>query len=149
MGMANGGPEPPHAVAELMLRLRGELEELVRIPSISVPGEVGEPLLEAFEATSRAPARHLSRCPSSALVYGTDGRARPSSSDDPSSTFRSASRTSRHRRRRPGESEQESFSDARSASPPGGTRHAKLERGEQLGVEESVDPGETRLRRGR
>ncbi len=36
-----------------MPRLRRDLERLVRIPSVSVPGELGEPLLEAFELTSR------------------------------------------------------------------------------------------------
>jgi acetylornithine deacetylase/succinyl-diaminopimelate desuccinylase-like protein len=37
----------------MMPRLRGELEELVRIPSVSVPGRIDEALLEAFELTSR------------------------------------------------------------------------------------------------
>ena len=37
----------------LMPRLRGDLEALVRIPSVSVPGRVDDPLLEAFELTSR------------------------------------------------------------------------------------------------
>jgi acetylornithine deacetylase/succinyl-diaminopimelate desuccinylase-like protein len=40
-------------IAELMPDLRRDLEELVRIPSVSVPGELGERLLEAFELTSR------------------------------------------------------------------------------------------------
>jgi acetylornithine deacetylase/succinyl-diaminopimelate desuccinylase-like protein len=44
---------PAGRVPALMPRLREDLEALVRIPSISVPGEVGAPLLEAFEATSR------------------------------------------------------------------------------------------------
>ena len=37
----------------LMPQLRKDLEELVRIPSVSVPGRVDDPLLEAFELTSR------------------------------------------------------------------------------------------------
>jgi acetylornithine deacetylase/succinyl-diaminopimelate desuccinylase-like protein len=41
------------AAARLMPRLRRDLEDLVRIPSVSVPGEVSAPLLEAFAATSR------------------------------------------------------------------------------------------------
>jgi acetylornithine deacetylase/succinyl-diaminopimelate desuccinylase-like protein len=40
-------------VAELMPTLRADLDELVRIPSISVPGIVNASLLEAFELTSR------------------------------------------------------------------------------------------------
>ena len=40
-------------VRGLMPELRRDLEALVRIPSVSVPGVVGEPLLEAFEMTSR------------------------------------------------------------------------------------------------
>ena len=54
-------PERPGDVTEglqstvrgLMPELRRDLEALVRIPSVSVPGEVGAPLLEGFEATSR------------------------------------------------------------------------------------------------
>ncbi len=38
---------------ESMPRLRQELEALVRIPSVSVPGRVDRPLLDAFELTSR------------------------------------------------------------------------------------------------
>jgi acetylornithine deacetylase/succinyl-diaminopimelate desuccinylase-like protein len=41
------------AVAGLLPALRRDLEDLVRISSVSVPGEVGPELLEAFEATSR------------------------------------------------------------------------------------------------
>lgn len=37
----------------LMPELRSELEALVRIPSVSAPGRIDEPLLEAFEMTSR------------------------------------------------------------------------------------------------
>jgi acetylornithine deacetylase/succinyl-diaminopimelate desuccinylase-like protein len=37
----------------LMPELRRDLEALVRIPSVSVPGRIDEPLLEAFEMTSR------------------------------------------------------------------------------------------------
>lgn len=37
----------------LMPQLRSDLEALVRIPSVSVPGEVGDQLLEAFEMSSR------------------------------------------------------------------------------------------------
>ena len=40
-------------VRKLVPDLRRDLEDLVRIPSVSVPGELGEPLLEAFELTSR------------------------------------------------------------------------------------------------
>jgi acetylornithine deacetylase/succinyl-diaminopimelate desuccinylase-like protein len=40
-------------VASLLPALRADLEALVRIPSVSVPGEVGEDLLAAFELTSR------------------------------------------------------------------------------------------------
>ncbi|MFN8202914.1 MAG: M20/M25/M40 family metallo-hydrolase [Solirubrobacteraceae bacterium] len=40
-------------VRGLMPQLRRDLEELVRIPSVSVPGELGEPLLHAFEMTSQ------------------------------------------------------------------------------------------------
>jgi acetylornithine deacetylase/succinyl-diaminopimelate desuccinylase-like protein len=40
-------------VRKLVPDLRRDLEDLVRIPSISVPGELGEPLLAAFEMTSR------------------------------------------------------------------------------------------------
>ena len=40
-------------VAGLMPQLRRDLEELVRIPSVSVPGVIDAPLLEAFELTSK------------------------------------------------------------------------------------------------
>ena len=40
-------------VRELMPGLRADLEALVRIPSVSVPGELGPDLLAAFEETSR------------------------------------------------------------------------------------------------
>jgi len=40
-------------VRGLMPPLRRDLEELVRIPSVSVPGELGESLLHAFEMTSQ------------------------------------------------------------------------------------------------
>src|SRR3954451_19595324 len=43
----------PDDVRQLMPGLRRDLEDLVRIPSVSVPGELGAPLLEAFETTSR------------------------------------------------------------------------------------------------
>jgi acetylornithine deacetylase/succinyl-diaminopimelate desuccinylase-like protein len=36
-----------------MPRLRGDLEALVRIPSVSVPGRIDAPLLEAFEMTAQ------------------------------------------------------------------------------------------------
>jgi acetylornithine deacetylase/succinyl-diaminopimelate desuccinylase-like protein len=39
-------------VRELMPQLRRDLEALVRIPSVSVPGRIDPPLLEAFELTS-------------------------------------------------------------------------------------------------
>jgi acetylornithine deacetylase/succinyl-diaminopimelate desuccinylase-like protein len=42
-----------HDVVGLMPGLRADLEALVRIPSISVPGRIDPPLLEAFEMTSR------------------------------------------------------------------------------------------------
>ena len=40
-------------VRRLMPELRRDLEALVRIPSVSVPGRIDEPLLDAFELTSR------------------------------------------------------------------------------------------------
>jgi acetylornithine deacetylase/succinyl-diaminopimelate desuccinylase-like protein len=40
-------------VGRLLPELRRDLEALVRIPSVSVPGELGAPLLEAFDLTSR------------------------------------------------------------------------------------------------
>lgn len=40
-------------VRSLMPELRADLEQLVRIPSISAPGVIDEPLLDAFELTSR------------------------------------------------------------------------------------------------
>ena len=40
-------------VRELMPQLQRDLEDLVRIPSVSVPGRLDAPLLEAFEMTSR------------------------------------------------------------------------------------------------
>src|SRR4051794_13244295 len=40
-------------VRALMPELRRDLEALVRIPSVSVPGVIDAPLLEAFELTSR------------------------------------------------------------------------------------------------
>jgi len=40
-------------VRKLVPDLRRDLEDLVRIPSVSVPGELGAPLLDAFEMTSR------------------------------------------------------------------------------------------------
>ncbi|HST43100.1 MAG TPA: M20/M25/M40 family metallo-hydrolase [Conexibacter sp.] len=40
-------------VRELMPELRRDLEALVRIPSVSVPGQIDQPLLDAFELTSR------------------------------------------------------------------------------------------------
>jgi acetylornithine deacetylase/succinyl-diaminopimelate desuccinylase-like protein len=40
-------------VRTLMPELRRDLEALVRIPSVSAPGQISEPLLEAFELTSR------------------------------------------------------------------------------------------------
>jgi cysteinylglycine-S-conjugate dipeptidase len=40
------------AVAGLLPALRRDLEDLVRIPSVSAPGELGPDLLAAFEATS-------------------------------------------------------------------------------------------------
>jgi acetylornithine deacetylase/succinyl-diaminopimelate desuccinylase-like protein len=42
----------PNAVRALMPQMRRDLEDLVRIPSVSTPGEIGAPLLEAFDATS-------------------------------------------------------------------------------------------------
>lgn len=48
-----GEPSHAHTVRAMMPELRRDLEALVRIPSVSVPGEIGEPLLEAFELTSR------------------------------------------------------------------------------------------------
>ena len=41
------------SVRELMPELRSELKALARIPSVSAPGRLDQPLLEAFDATSR------------------------------------------------------------------------------------------------
>ncbi len=46
-------PSVATRVREGMPRLRADLEALVRIPSVSVPGRIDAPLLEAFELTSR------------------------------------------------------------------------------------------------
>src|SRR3954447_19482495 len=43
----------PEDVRGLMPALRRDLEALVRIPSVSAPGRIDPPLLEAFELTSR------------------------------------------------------------------------------------------------
>ena len=49
-----GGPEPDaDVVRALMPELRRDLDALVRIPSVSLPGVIDEPLLEAFEFTSK------------------------------------------------------------------------------------------------
>jgi acetylornithine deacetylase/succinyl-diaminopimelate desuccinylase-like protein len=48
-----GTKEIAAAVQELMPDLRRDLEALVRIPSVSAPGRIDPPLLEAFELTSR------------------------------------------------------------------------------------------------
>ena len=40
-------------VRTLMPELRRDLADLVRVPSVSVPGRIDEPLMEAFEMTSR------------------------------------------------------------------------------------------------
>jgi acetylornithine deacetylase/succinyl-diaminopimelate desuccinylase-like protein len=45
--------ETADAVRALLPQLRADLEELVRIPSVSVPGRIDRELLEAFELTSR------------------------------------------------------------------------------------------------
>jgi cysteinylglycine-S-conjugate dipeptidase len=45
--------EMASAVGALMPRLRRELDELVRIPSISVPGRIDDPLLQAHEMVAR------------------------------------------------------------------------------------------------
>lgn len=41
------------AVNSLMPQLQRDLEDLVRIPSVSVPGQIDQPLLDAFEFTSK------------------------------------------------------------------------------------------------
>lgn len=41
------------AVHSLMPQLQRDLEDLVRIPSVSVPGQIDQPLLDAFEFTSK------------------------------------------------------------------------------------------------
>ncbi len=46
-------PTITEKVRALLPQLRGELEALVRIESVSVPGEIGRPLLDAFDFTSR------------------------------------------------------------------------------------------------
>ncbi|MET0601465.1 MAG: M20/M25/M40 family metallo-hydrolase, partial [Baekduia sp.] len=48
-----GSDDLASTVAGLMPELRRDLEDLVRIPSVSVPGQLGPDLLQAFEATSR------------------------------------------------------------------------------------------------
>jgi acetylornithine deacetylase/succinyl-diaminopimelate desuccinylase-like protein len=53
LGEAAPGDRPPSVVAGLLPELRRDLDDLVRIPSISVPGEIGDPLLAAFELTTR------------------------------------------------------------------------------------------------
>jgi acetylornithine deacetylase/succinyl-diaminopimelate desuccinylase-like protein len=45
--------EMTSAVGALMPQLRRELDELVRIPSISVPGRIDDPLLQAHEMVAR------------------------------------------------------------------------------------------------
>jgi acetylornithine deacetylase/succinyl-diaminopimelate desuccinylase-like protein len=52
-GYGMNSSEMALTVGSLMPRLRGELDELVRIPSISVPGRIDEPLLEAHEMVAR------------------------------------------------------------------------------------------------
>jgi acetylornithine deacetylase/succinyl-diaminopimelate desuccinylase-like protein len=49
----DGGSALADGVRGLMPQLRSDLEALVRIPSVSVPGRIDEPLLRAFELTSR------------------------------------------------------------------------------------------------
>ncbi len=49
----NVGHEAAAKARGLMPQLRRDLEALVRIPSVSVPGRIDEPLLAAFEMTSR------------------------------------------------------------------------------------------------
>src|SRR3954452_2475255 len=56
LGEAAPGDRPPSVVAGLLPELRRDLDDLVRIPSISVPGEIGDPLLAAFELTTRLSA---------------------------------------------------------------------------------------------
>jgi cysteinylglycine-S-conjugate dipeptidase len=46
-------PDVASAARALLPELREQLEALVRIPSVSVPGQIDQPLLDAFEATSR------------------------------------------------------------------------------------------------
>jgi cysteinylglycine-S-conjugate dipeptidase len=48
-----GGPATAHAVAGLMPRLLRDLEDLVRIPSVSVPGRIDDALLEAHDMVAR------------------------------------------------------------------------------------------------
>lgn len=52
--MSDTPPQPPSGddVRALTPQLRRDLEDLVRIPSVSVPGVIDAPLLEAFELTS-------------------------------------------------------------------------------------------------
>ncbi len=53
-GAATGGTSavPPETVARLMPSLRSNLDDLVRIPSISVPGRIDDALLEAHDAVA-------------------------------------------------------------------------------------------------
>ena len=48
-----GAQDAAAGVRDLMPQLRQDLEALVRIPSVSVPGRLDQPLLDAFELTSR------------------------------------------------------------------------------------------------
>ena len=52
-GKSESSGDATARVAGLMPQLRRDLEELVRIPSVSVPGVIDAPLLEAFELTSK------------------------------------------------------------------------------------------------
>ncbi len=47
------GPATAHTVAGLMPRLLRDLEDLVRIPSVSVPGRIDDALLEAHDMVAR------------------------------------------------------------------------------------------------
>jgi cysteinylglycine-S-conjugate dipeptidase len=53
MGVRMSSGERAGTVEPLMPRLRGDLEDLVRIPSISVPGRIDDALLEAHEMVAR------------------------------------------------------------------------------------------------
>ena len=83
-GRRAGSDDLVSAVAHSMPALRRDLEDLVRIPSVSVPGQLDPPLLEAFEATTPPlRRRRRRRRPPRPARHGAGRRRR-----DPSATGR-------------------------------------------------------------